>query len=398
MAHGNLAQSAALVGAVGSVLVLLAREKWAITGGFLALLLAEAGLVLALVPRHDLDRLTTPLAPRRRRRRAFWSFSRAPTPSSAIRPVVPGRAARRGAVPAPREPGGAARVPARAAVCRPRVGLARARRACLQGDCPRAAARPRRCRGRVRRARRRSRSSGRSTSRREARSSRSSSSRSRRCSPSSRGPPFASWLPRALAVAVVGLAAVFAAIGLWQEKTHRIFFAHDLRVANTYTSVLPGDLGLQGPEHLRAPSRPRDQRAARAPVARQGAVPRRGADRRSASSPGSTSRTRSRAWPCCSRWRFLITVAVGDRMSRRIVVVAAIVGILAAGAIAGRALSHHSLRHATSGRSRLISVTARVIRNHPLVGRRRRLAAAREPQRGEDEGRRRARTRRIRRR
>ena len=35
---------------------------------------------------------------------------------------------------------------------------------------------------------------------------------------------------------VVGLAVVFAAIGLWQEKTHRIFFAHDLRVANTYTS------------------------------------------------------------------------------------------------------------------------------------------------------------------
>ena len=61
MAHGNLAQSAALVGAVGSLLVLLGREKWALTGGFLALLLAEAGLLAALVPRHDLDRLNTPL-------------------------------------------------------------------------------------------------------------------------------------------------------------------------------------------------------------------------------------------------------------------------------------------------------------------------------------------------
>jgi O-antigen ligase len=48
--------------------------------------------------------------------------------------------------------------------------------------------------------------------------------------------------------------------------------------------------------------------------------------------------------------------------------VAAVVGIVIAGAIAGRALTHHSLRHATSGRSRLVSVTARVIRNHPLVG------------------------------
>src|SRR6516225_5245716 len=61
MAHGNLAQSAALVGAVGSVLVLLGRERWALAGGFLALLLAEAGLLVALVPRHDLDRLNTPL-------------------------------------------------------------------------------------------------------------------------------------------------------------------------------------------------------------------------------------------------------------------------------------------------------------------------------------------------
>jgi O-antigen ligase len=65
---------------------------------------------------------------------------------------------------------------------------------------------------------------------------------------------------------------------------------------------------------------------------------------------------------------FLITIAVGDRFSRRVVIAAAIVGILAAGAIAGRALAHHSLRHATSGRSRLISVTGRVILNHPLAG------------------------------
>jgi O-antigen ligase len=55
-------------------------------------------------------------------------------------------------------------------------------------------------------------------------------------------------------------------------------------------------------------------------------------------------------------------------VSRRVVIVAAVAGILVAGAIAGRTLDNHSLRHATSGRSRLVSVTARVIRNHPLVG------------------------------
>ena len=49
--------------------------------------------------------------------------------------------------------------------------------------------------------------------------------------------PFARWLPRALAVTLVGLAVVFSAIGLWQEQAHTVFFAHDLRVANTYTTL-----------------------------------------------------------------------------------------------------------------------------------------------------------------
>jgi O-Antigen ligase len=48
--------------------------------------------------------------------------------------------------------------------------------------------------------------------------------------------PFPSWLPRTLAYALVGIASVFALIGLWQAWTERIFFARDLEVANAYTS------------------------------------------------------------------------------------------------------------------------------------------------------------------
>jgi O-antigen ligase len=48
--------------------------------------------------------------------------------------------------------------------------------------------------------------------------------------------PFPAWLPRVLAFALVGVASVFAVIGLWQAWTERIFFARDLEVANAYTS------------------------------------------------------------------------------------------------------------------------------------------------------------------
>ncbi len=48
--------------------------------------------------------------------------------------------------------------------------------------------------------------------------------------------PYAAWLPRALATSLVGLAAMFAAIGLYQAWTHTLVFAQDLRVANAYTT------------------------------------------------------------------------------------------------------------------------------------------------------------------
>ena len=48
--------------------------------------------------------------------------------------------------------------------------------------------------------------------------------------------PYADWLPRALAVTLVGLAVLFAAIGLYQAWSHTLIFAQDLRVANAYTT------------------------------------------------------------------------------------------------------------------------------------------------------------------
>jgi hypothetical protein len=48
--------------------------------------------------------------------------------------------------------------------------------------------------------------------------------------------PLASWLPRALVLTLVALGSVFAAVGLWQAHTRTLFFARDVEVANAYTT------------------------------------------------------------------------------------------------------------------------------------------------------------------
>jgi putative inorganic carbon (hco3(-)) transporter len=61
MPHGDLAQLAAVLGALGSILVLLPRSRRLLLGGFGVLAAAEALLAVALIPRSDLERLNRPL-------------------------------------------------------------------------------------------------------------------------------------------------------------------------------------------------------------------------------------------------------------------------------------------------------------------------------------------------
>src|SRR5215210_3873581 len=61
MPHGDLAQLAAVVGALGCLLVLLPRRRALLFGGFAVLAAAEAMLAVALIPRSDLERLHRPL-------------------------------------------------------------------------------------------------------------------------------------------------------------------------------------------------------------------------------------------------------------------------------------------------------------------------------------------------
>jgi hypothetical protein len=48
--------------------------------------------------------------------------------------------------------------------------------------------------------------------------------------------PLADWAPRAFALTLVALGALFAGIGIWQAQTRTLFFARDLEVANAYTT------------------------------------------------------------------------------------------------------------------------------------------------------------------
>ena len=60
MAHGDLAQLAAVVGGVGAAILLLARSRLELLGGLAIALAGEAMLAVALIPGHDLKLFVTP--------------------------------------------------------------------------------------------------------------------------------------------------------------------------------------------------------------------------------------------------------------------------------------------------------------------------------------------------
>ncbi len=237
MTHGALAQTAALLGAAGSALVILPPpRRAAIVGGTALIAAAEAMLTAALLPRHDLERFTSApgaaalVAGAIAAAALAWAFVRWPT----IVPVCLLAAApfrlpvdlgsQHAFLLLPSLP--------RARWRSPRVySFARLRGDELSTISPwLSGPRSRSSRGRP------SRCSGRSTSSRDRSSSCSSSSRSQPSSRSSPARPYADWLPRALAVTLIGLATLFAAIGLYQAWSHTLIFAQDLRVANAYTT------------------------------------------------------------------------------------------------------------------------------------------------------------------
>jgi putative inorganic carbon (hco3(-)) transporter len=179
--------------------------------------------------------------------------------------------------------------------------------------------------------------------------------------------PWTPWLPRALAVTLVGLASLFALIGLWQLHSHDLPFAPDLEVANSYSSFvrvtsLFKDPSLYG-RHL-----------VLAIVVLVAALWLRRV--RLALALPFIALLFAGLYFSYSQSSELtlfvvvlaITLVAADRPTRIAVAAACAAFVVVGGALVAVSAHGHSARSFTSGRTRLVSVTATVVGNHPVAG------------------------------
>jgi O-antigen ligase len=179
--------------------------------------------------------------------------------------------------------------------------------------------------------------------------------------------PYAPWLPRALAVSLVGLATVFAAIGLYQAWTHTLVFAQDLRVANAYSTYfrvtsLFKDPSIYGRQLVLALvllvvvlwlRRTRPLLAALLAGVIFGGL--------------YFSYSQSSLLVLFGSV-LAVSLLLAERPSRNVVLAVAVAVTLAASALAVASVKDDGLTRATSGRTRLVSVTGHVFANHPIAG------------------------------
>lgn len=182
--------------------------------------------------------------------------------------------------------------------------------------------------------------------------------------------PLAPWLPRALLLTLAALGALFAAIGIWQAQTRTLFFARDVEVANAYTTFfrvtsLFKDPSLYG-RHV----------VVTIAVLLVVVLVRRG---RTIDWLGAGALIVFLFWGLFYSYSqssfvalFAVTAAIGflagDRRTRVALVACALVVTLAAAVIAAHASEGRSIRDVTSGRSRLVTVTVDAFAMRPIAG------------------------------
>jgi O-antigen ligase len=365
MPHGDLAQFAAVLGAAGSILVLLLRQRGLLLGGFAVLTAAEGLLAVALIPRSDLERLQRPLPivglvvaalvvlalAAVLARRPTWTPValllaapfRIPVDLGAqhaflLLPLYGVLAAAVlafcwGALKEPPPPvTRTLAVPVAAFIALSGVSLLWSRDV-KQGSIelvfflfPFAA-----LFGVV------------------ARTS------------------FAPWLARALAITLSGLVAIFAVIGLYQRATHTLLYAPTLEITNAFTSYFRVSSVFKDPSLF---GRYLALGIAVVLVAYlHGRL-------RLAFAAGLLAIFYAALWFSYSQSSMVtifavvtaLALAAGSQGMRRVVLVAAAVFVLAAAAVVADHVRNDSAQKFTSDRSRLVSVTWKVFRNHPLVG------------------------------
>ena len=180
--------------------------------------------------------------------------------------------------------------------------------------------------------------------------------------------PFAQRLPRLLGVIAVGLASLFAVVGIIEAATHRlIFYAHNLQVSNTYTSYfrvtsLFRDPSLYGRHVVLGIVvlavclwlRKVDVLLAAALMALMWT--------------GLYFSYSQSSYAALFVVLLAVTFVAGDRRGRQVAAIAAATVAVVAIGIAATKVVHTSVNKATSDRSRRISLTAKVFAHHPLAG------------------------------
>jgi O-antigen ligase len=180
--------------------------------------------------------------------------------------------------------------------------------------------------------------------------------------------PFPDWMPKALGVIAVALGCVFAGVGIWQSATEKLlFFAPKLEVANTYgdffrVTSLFRDPSLYG-RHLVAAIavllvamwlRKVSWLLAGALIAFLWA--------------GLYFSYSQSSMLALFAVALAITFVAGDRLARLAVIGIAAFLIAAASAFLVAELQDQSARRVTSDRSRRVELTLDVVRDHPLAG------------------------------
>jgi O-antigen ligase len=178
----------------------------------------------------------------------------------------------------------------------------------------------------------------------------------------------APWLPKALAWIAIGLASLFAAVGLWQEATKDLFFfSPQLEVSNAYSpffrvTSLFTDPSLYGRHVVLGfavllvliwTDRINLYLGAAIGVLLFAGL------------YFSYSQTSMASLAAVA---LVVTLVAGDRIARRAVVAVAAVVVLAAAGFLLVGAKGHSIRDVTSGRWTRVERTADVVREDPLLG------------------------------
>ena len=179
--------------------------------------------------------------------------------------------------------------------------------------------------------------------------------------------PLVSWVPRALATTLVAFATLFAAIGLWQAQTRRLFFAPDLEVANAYTTFfrvtsLFKDPSLYGLHLVLAIA------VLLVAVWLRRVGPALAVGVIAFLSAGLYFSYSQSSFIALFAVTLAVAVVFGNHRLRLALAVCAAIAVVGGTVVAARAVASSSAREATSGRSRLVTVTFDAFRASPVYG------------------------------